>query len=237
MRPGLFRSCQRAVSLQACREFARHRLRNLIGFGLSVTAKRSRYCSQVHHGRSLAHKAELPSVRCSLRTRGTVQSGYLACGLVALWLAISPPIPSAPQSHDSREDTSLLRVDSAFVWVLALVKTKGDWKPTQLEISRLRLLDDRNPEKVTQIDTDGLPISLVILMQTGGLGEDSFRAIPNLPWLMGRLVGASAHEVTFVTFDSRVRQIWHFPTRTDGAIKAMTHQHPGDEGAAIKDAI
>ena len=31
MRPGLFRSCQRTVSLQACREFARHRLRNLIG--------------------------------------------------------------------------------------------------------------------------------------------------------------------------------------------------------------
>jgi len=31
MRPGLFRSCQRMMSLQACREFARHRLRNLIG--------------------------------------------------------------------------------------------------------------------------------------------------------------------------------------------------------------
>jgi hypothetical protein len=36
MRPGLFRSCQRTVSLQACREFERHRLRNLIGFGLSL---------------------------------------------------------------------------------------------------------------------------------------------------------------------------------------------------------
>jgi hypothetical protein len=43
MRPGLFRSWQRTVSLKACREFARHRLRNLIGscgrYGSIVSAK------------------------------------------------------------------------------------------------------------------------------------------------------------------------------------------------------
>ena len=43
MRPGLFRPCQRTVSRQAFREFARHRLRNLIGscgrYGSIVSAK------------------------------------------------------------------------------------------------------------------------------------------------------------------------------------------------------
>jgi hypothetical protein len=43
MRPGLFRPCQRTVSRQAFWEFARHRLRNLIGscgrYGSIVSAK------------------------------------------------------------------------------------------------------------------------------------------------------------------------------------------------------
>lgn len=166
-----------------------------------------------------------------------MQSSFFACAFAGLLLAISSPISSAPQSHDAHEDMSPLRVDSAFVWVPALVKTKGDRTPTQLDLSRLRLLDNGNSERLTQINTDGLPISLVILMQTGGSGGKFLSSYSNLPWLMGRLVGDSVHEVTLVTFDSRVEQIWHFPTHTDGAITAMTHQHPGDEGAAIKDAV
>jgi hypothetical protein len=113
----------------------------------------------------------------------------------------------------------------------------GDGTPTQLDISRLRLLDNGNPEKMTHINTDGLPISLIILMQTGGSGGRFLSSYSNLPWLIGRLLGDSVNEVTLVTFDNRVEQIWHFPTRTDGAFNAMTHQRPGDEGAAIKDAV
>jgi hypothetical protein len=50
-------------------------------------------------------------------------------------------------------------------------------------------------------------------------------------------VGDSVHEITLITFDTRVEEIWHFPDRSDGLNYALTHQQPGDQGAAIKDAI
>jgi len=101
----------------------------------------------------------------------------------------------------------------------------------------LRLLDNGFPEKTARIDTDGLPISVVILMQIGGSARRFMPSYSNLPWLINQWVGESVHEITLVTFDSRIEQIWHFPTRTDGAIYAMTHQPPGDDGAAIRDAV
>ena len=59
----------------------------------------------------------------------------------------------------------------------------------------------------------------------------------NLPEFIGGMAGDSVHEITLITFDSRIEQIWHFPAHTDGVKYALTHQHPGDQGAAIKDAV
>jgi VWFA-related protein len=105
------------------------------------------------------------------------------------------------------------------------------------DISRFRLLDNGVPERVTEINTDGLPVALVIVMQTGGSASHFLSTYRDLPDLIGRLVGGSVHEISLVTFDSRVEEIWHFPARTDGLDYALTHLHSGDEGAAIKDAV
>jgi hypothetical protein len=106
-----------------------------------------------------------------------------------------------------------------------------------VDLDRLRLFDNGTPEKLTRIDTDGLPISLVILMQTGGSGSRFLSTYADFPQLITRLVGNLDHEITLVTFDSRVEQIWHFPPRTDGVEYALTHQSAGDQGAAVKDAV
>ncbi len=44
-------------------------------------------------------------------------------------------------------------------------------------------------------------------------------------------------KVALVTFDSRPRQIWNFPPRTDGLEYAFERLHSGDSGAAIIDAV
>lgn len=142
------------------------------------------------------------------------------------------------QAGQEHEGASVpLRVDSTFVWVPAIIKNGNGGTVKNLNADRIRLLDNGFPEKTTQIDSDGLPISLVLLMQTGGAARRFLASYANLPWLLDRWLGDSVHEITLVTFDSRVEQIWHFPTRTNGAMHAMTHQRPGDNGAAIKDAI
>lgn len=165
----------------------------------------------------------------------TSRFSIYAC--TALVLAIVSLSSSVTQSRPAEEETSPLRIVSSFVWVPARVSSKTGEALSHVDVSRLELLDNGHPEKLTQLDTEGLPVSLAILMQTGGSARRFLSSYANLPWLIGQLVGDSIHEITFVTFDSHVEQIWHFPTRTDGATYAMTHQAPGDDGAAIKDAI
>lgn len=157
--------------------------------------------------------------------------------MTALLLALAPPESGKGQVGRGQDEKSPLRVDSAFVWVPAIIKNGKGETVKDADASRLHLLDNGSPEKAIRIETDGLPVSLVILMQTGGSAKRFLASYSNLPWLINRCIGGSTHEITLVTFDSRIEQIWHFPTRTDGALYAMTHQHPGDGGAAIKDAV
>lgn len=147
-------------------------------------------------------------------------------------------IPTFAQSRSTTEPAPpLLRVDSTYVWIPALVRDKAGEAANCADVKGIKLFDNGNPENVTEIETHGLPISLVILMQTGATAGGFLGAYINLPALINSMVGNAVHEITLVTFDSRVQEIWHFPTRTDGVAYALTHQHPGNKGAAIKDAI
>lgn len=157
--------------------------------------------------------------------------------MTALLLVFALAESSKGSVGRGQDETSPLRVDSAFVWVPAIIKDEKGEIVKDTDATPLHLLDNGSPQRTIQIDTNGLPVSLVILMQTGGPAKRFLASYSNLPWLVNRWVGDSAHEITFITFDSRIEQIWHFPTRKDGAIHAMTHQHPGDDGAAIKDAV
>lgn len=165
----------------------------------------------------------------------TVKSRF-AYALIAFFAAIASM--SNAQARDGDEDVSpFFSVDSTFVWVPVLVTTKHGRTLSDADISDLRLLDNGQLQKVMEVNTNGLPVSLVVLMQTGGSANRFLPLYTDVPELIGHLVGASVHEITLVTFDSRVEQIWHFPVRTDGMNYALTHLHPGDKGPAIKDAV
>ena len=177
------------------------------------------------------------SLRTEKREPNTLIRNFVTCVLIVLF-ARSTITSAKAQSRDASEPgPPLLRTDSTFVWVPALVKTHTGRTTSHMDVSRWHLIDNGTPEKVTEIDTVGLPISLIVLMQTGGSASKFLSSYLDLPGLISGLVGASVHEITLVTFDSRVEEIWHFPARTDGVDYALTHQHSGDKGAAIKDAV
>ena len=92
---------------------------------------------------------------------------FVVYGLMALF-APSMQVSAIAQSPVSNEPSSSLRVDSTFIWVPVLVKAKNGHFVREPDVSSFRLLDNGTPEKLTKIDTAGLPISLVVLMQTGG---------------------------------------------------------------------
>lgn len=112
----------------------------------------------------------------------------------------------------------------------------GEFVPN-LDAYHFQLLDDGVRQRVTGEYTKNQSIALVILMQTGGAGLRQFQSYMSLPVLVPSIVGDSPHEIMFVTFDSRIEEIWHFPVRSDGVDYALTHPHAGDKGAAIIDAV
>lgn len=162
---------------------------------------------------------------------------FFVYGLIALTVPCATIASTALSLHANEPTPPLLRVDSAFVWVPVLVKTEAAETLGHIDVSRLRLFDNGTPETMTAINTDGLPISLVILMQTGGSASRILGTYTDLPVTLAHMLGNSVHEITLVTFDSHVEEIWHFPDQTDGVNYALTHQHAGDKGAAIKDAF
>jgi hypothetical protein len=100
-----------------------------------------------------------------------------------------------------------------------------------------KLFDNSVPQSISLEDREAQPIALVVLMQTGGHGSDQFVSYRNLPHFLDSIVGNAANEIMLVTFDSRVRQTWHFPTKADGVEYAMSHPMEGDAGTAIFDAV
>jgi hypothetical protein len=131
----------------------------------------------------------------------------------------------------------VLKNESTFVWIPTVFKSRNGAAPVKVAPLGLRVLDNGVAQNIEKIETEGLPISLVILMQTGGPAAQFLRTYEALPELIGTFVGNSVHEITFATFDSRVEQIWHFPTRTDGLDYALRNQRPGGKGAEINDAV
>jgi VWFA-related protein len=139
--------------------------------------------------------------------------------------------------NDEHSTPPQFNIGASFVWVPALVRTESGVTVPDVKADQFRLWDDGIPQRVAPVKTDDLPVSLVILMQTGGSAARYLSSYVQLPSVMGRLVGDSEKEITFVTFDSHSDQIWHFPMRSDGMNHALTHQQAGDQGAAIKDAV
>lgn len=130
-----------------------------------------------------------------------------------------------------------MQATSTFVSVPVRMQSEPGEAAPDPEAERLRVLDNGVPQRAISVRTSDLPISLVILMQTGGTGRAQFASYTDLAGLLGRITDGPTHEVTFVSFDSKVEEIWHFPRQSDGMIWSLEHPHPGDDGAAIRDAV
>lgn len=133
--------------------------------------------------------------------------------------------------------SSLLRTTSTFVSVPTLVRSALNEPVRNMSAGQFRLFDEKIPQQVVMERTDDLPIALVLLVQTGSSAGRQFASYADFPVLLKNLLAHSEHEITLVTFDSKIEQIWHFPAHSDGMMYEMTHLNPGDNGAAIRDAV
>ncbi len=108
---------------------------------------------------------------------------------------------------------------------------------TGLKAADFKLFDNGVEQKVSAEQVEGQPITVVVLMQTGGSAPRQFQNYQTLSTMLTTMMGRSTYKVAMVTFDSRPEEIWNFPPRVDGLKYAFKNPASGDGGAAIIDAV
>ena len=161
----------------------------------------------------------------------------------AIWVFLLLLIPLwgiqtiASAQNAGHEGKPLIQTTSTFVLVPVRASSTVGEPVRQLNPELLRVMDDDVQQRAERVKTDDLPIALVILMQTGGAGRRQLASYFDLARLVDGILSHSGREVMFATFDSRIEETWHFPAQSDGLNWSLQHPHPGDDGAALMDAV
>jgi len=130
-----------------------------------------------------------------------------------------------------------LHTTTTLVVVPTLVQTQGKELVFSLTADDFVLTDNGVPQKVTLEEENKRPLSLVVLMQTGGDARGQFPSYAKLDTMLGSLLGEAPNEVSIVNFDSRPEAASPFTSNVAEWRDAIDHPDEGDKGAAIFDSL
>ena len=97
-----------------------------------------------------------------------------------------------------------LHTTTTLVVVPTLVQTPDKDLVYSLRAEDFVLTDNGVPQKVTLEEESTRPLSLVVLMQTGGVAKLHFENYSKLDAMLAEILGKGPNEVSIVNFDSRV---------------------------------
>jgi VWFA-related protein len=130
-----------------------------------------------------------------------------------------------------------LHTTTTLVVVPTLVQTAGKEPVFSLNAADFVLTDNGVVQKITLEEETKRPLSLVVLMQTGGIARGQFASYVNLETMLASLLGGAPNEVSIVNFDSRPEAASPFTSDVAQWREAIDHPDQGDSGAAIFDGI
>jgi VWFA-related protein len=130
-----------------------------------------------------------------------------------------------------------LHTTTTLVVVPTLVQTAGKESGLSLTAEDFTLTDNGVPQKVTLEEGTRRPLSLVVLMQTGGVARGQFGSYANLETMLASLLGGAPNKVSIVNFDSRPEAASPFTSDVAQWREAINKPDQGDSGAAIFDGI
>jgi VWFA-related protein len=156
-------------------------------------------------------------------------------------LAQTPAASTAAPQPDAQPEggqTATLTVRSSLVVVPALVRTKSGQLVYTLKAKDFLLTDNGVPQRLhLEQDTGGEPLALVICVETGGTGADHLADYQNLGPMLDAMVGNVEHKVAVVGFDSKPVLLHGFTPNIDFIANSLNTLDPGDQHAAVLDAI
>jgi VWFA-related protein len=130
-----------------------------------------------------------------------------------------------------------LHTTTTLVVVPTLVQTTGKEPVFSLTAEDFVLTDNGVPQKVTLEEETRRPLSLVVLMQTGGVARGQFSSYANLETMLTSLLGGAPNRVSIVNFDSEPEAASPFTSNVAQWQDAINHPEQGNSGAAIFDGI
>ena len=131
-----------------------------------------------------------------------------------------------------------LRTRTNLVLVPTLVESKTG-EPVFNLTAKDFLLTDNGVEQKIHLDTEtyNQPISIVVLVQVGRSAVREFYKYQGLPTMVDALAGNNQHRIAVVEFDSQPRMLQDFTGNSGLVEHAVYSIQPGDDGAAISDAV
>jgi VWFA-related protein len=130
-----------------------------------------------------------------------------------------------------------LHTTTTLVVVPTLVQTTGKEPVFSLTAADFVLTDNGVPQRVMLEEETKRPLSLVVLMQTGGVARGQFASYVNLETMLASLLGGAPNRASIVNFDSRPEAASPFTSNVAEWSEAINHPDQGDSGAAIFDGI
>lgn len=130
-----------------------------------------------------------------------------------------------------------LRATARLVVVPTLVQNPSKELVYSLHAEDFLLTDKGIPQRVSLDEAKNQPLSLVVLMQTGGAAIREFDKYRGLETVLAELLGDALNQVAIVDFDSRPEAASPFSSDIAQWTEAINHPDPGDSGAAIMDAL
>src|SRR5258705_9466509 len=130
-----------------------------------------------------------------------------------------------------------LHTTTTLVVVPTLVQTTGKEPVFSLTAEDFVVTDNGVLQKVKLEEETKRPLSLVVLMQTGGIARGQLGSYVNLQTMLASLLGGAPNKVSIVNFDSRPEAASPFTSDVAQWRDAIDHPDQGDSGAAIFDGI
>jgi VWFA-related protein len=174
-------------------------------------------------------------------TRASLKFGILSGILLTAFSGIAVGQDNA-QDHTQTSasqpaPTTTLHSTTTLVVVPAVVQTPAKELVYSLNADDFTVTDNGVPQKVRLEADTARPLSLVVLVQTGGAARSQFKNYANLETMLAAVLGDSPNMVSIVNFDSRVEAASPFTSDIAQWRDAIDHPDPGNSGAAIYDGL
>jgi len=130
-----------------------------------------------------------------------------------------------------------LHTKTTLVVVPTIVTTEGKDVAFSLSADDFLLTDNGVPQKVTLEQDSDHPLSLVVLIQTGGAARGQFDSYTHLDTMLAEVLGKAPNKVSIVNFDSGLEGASPFTSDVLQWSDAINHPDGGDNDASILDAI